>query len=613
MSHAEQITLTSADITADRLAALKELIPEAFTEGKIDFAKLRAALGDFVDESPERYTFTWAGKRDAMRQLQAPTNATLVPAPEESINWDTTQHLFIEGDNLEVLKLLYKPYFGKVKLIYIDPPYNTGNDFIYPDDYKDPLRPYLQMTGQMDGEGNRFTSNSESSGRYHSAWLNMMYPRLFIARQLLRDDGVIFATIDDNEAANFVLLMNEIFGGENFITSIAWQKKVSPSNDSKWFSSDHDQLLVYAKNKEIWRPYRLPMNERQRSYYQNPDNDPRGPWNSSTYTCNKTKGERPNLYYPIVNPNTGHEVWPSETAVWAYSRDVNEEHAAANMLYWGKDGKAARPRFKKFLGKNASVVPRTVWSYSEVGSTQSATQALQSLLPGVKFETPKPPALVKRIVQIATLPNSSDIVLDFFAGSGTSAQAVLELNTENQGNRKVILVQLPEATYSADFPTIADIAKERIRRVIARQTAEQSPDAITDLGFRVFKLAPSHFRDWTGVTAPNPDDYVEQMSIFDDPLSRGVDPQAVIWEIAIKEGYPPTSQITLVAVPDHTVYCVTDPDADRSFHICLDDHVKHEVVLALGLAAEDLFICRDFALDDSTAANLALQCRLKVI
>lgn len=610
MSRPQRVPRTSADLTAERLSALKDLIPEAFTEGGIDFDKLHEALGDFVDDAPERYSFTWAGKRDAIRQLQAPTNATLIPAPEESVNWDTTRHLFIEGDNLEVLKLLYKAYFGKVKLIYIDPPYNTGNDFIYSDNYKDPLRPYLQLTGQMDATGNLVTSNTEAQGRYHSAWLNMMYPRLFLARQLLRDDGVIFVTIDDNEAANLTLLMNEVFGEENFVASITWQKKVSPSNDAKWFSSDHDQIFVYAKTKEIWRPYRLPMNERQRAFYQNPDNDPRGPWNSSTYTCNKTKDERPNLYYPITNPNTGEEIWPSETAVWAYSREAYQEHVASNLLYWGKDGKSSKPRFKKFLGANATVVPRTVWSYSDVGSTQSATKVLQDLLPGVKFETPKPPALIERMLRIATESQSPDIIVDFFAGSGSTAHALLNLDAQNGGNRRFIMVQLPEPTGRPDYPTIADIGKERIRRVIARLNAE---GATGDLGFRVFKLAPSHFQDWTGVAAPDPDDYVEQMYAFGDPLFSGADPQAVIWEAAIKEGFPLTSRVEKQSVRNHTIYKVSDADAGRDFHICLDNSVSDEVAAELGLSAADLFVCRDAALDDSAAANLALQCRLKVI
>ncbi|HRK68626.1 MAG TPA: site-specific DNA-methyltransferase [Hyphomonas sp.] len=278
MTHptATPVARTSADLTAERLDALRDLIPEAFIEGKVDFAKLRAVLGDVVDERPERYSFTWAGKRDAIRLLQMPTRATLAPAKDESVHWDTTQNLFIEGDNLEVLKLLYRAYYGRVKLIYIDPPYNTGNDFIYPDDYTDPLRPYLQLTGQMDAAGNLLTSNTETSGRYHSAWLNMMYPRSFVARQLLRDDGVIFINIDDHEVHNLRMLLNEVFGEENFIANVIWQKKQSPQNDATYFSDMHDHILVYARRakrtkseNEGWDRNFLERSDQQAARYTN--------------------------------------------------------------------------------------------------------------------------------------------------------------------------------------------------------------------------------------------------------------------------------------------------------------------------------------------------------
>ncbi|HZD57161.1 MAG TPA: site-specific DNA-methyltransferase, partial [Anaerolineales bacterium] len=254
----QTIPVSTPALTSDRLQVLKDLIPEAFTEGKIHFEKLRATLGNLIDDSPERYSFTWAGKRDATRLLQTPTRATLIPCPEESIEFDSTQNIFIEGENLEVLKLLYKSYFGRVKMIYIDPPYNTGNDFIYPDDYADPLGKYLELTGQQDVEGNLLTSNPETSGRYHSAWLSMMYPRLFLARQLLREDGVIFISIDDHEVHNLRMLMNEIFGEENFIATVLWQKVYSPKSSARHFSEDHDYILVYAKNGETWTPSLLP-------------------------------------------------------------------------------------------------------------------------------------------------------------------------------------------------------------------------------------------------------------------------------------------------------------------------------------------------------------------
>jgi adenine-specific DNA-methyltransferase len=625
---------TTPFLTDDQFAALRTLIPQAFTEGKIDPDKMRATLGDLADDRPERYSFSWFGKRDAIRLLQAPSRATLIPARDESLDFDTTQNLFIEGDNLEVLKLLHKPYFGRVKMIYIDPPYNTGNDFVYPDNFADPLDTYLKLTGQKDSEGNLLTSNPETGGRYHSAWLSMMYPRLFLARQLLREDGVIFVSIDDHEVHNLRLLMNEVFGEENFVDCIVWQKKVSPSNDAKWFSSDHDYLVVYAKSKEIWRPQRLKRTEKQKGYYKNPDNDPRGDWNSATYTCNKSKKQRPNLYYPIVNPNTGQEIWPRETAVWAYSREENKKHAEENRIYWGVDGKAKMPRMKTFLFDAKDVVPRSIWPYSEVGHTQEATQEFMSFFPEGGFDSPKPSRLIKRVLQLSS--NSNDLVLDFFAGSCTTAQAVLELNREDGGNRRFIMVQLPEPIVRAihespqQFPTIAEIGKERIRRVVTRMkdlTPGPSPKGRgeqarqlgmpletratpEDLGFKVFKLAQSNYRQWEGAQ-PDAAAFTRQAELFADPLVEGWQLENVLYEVALKEGYGLNVQVEETAVKG--VQRVTDPDKDQSFYLTLAGKLALKNLRPLDLKKDDLFICRDSALDDEAAANLALQCRLKTI
>ena len=618
----DRVTQTSADLLAGRVQQLSETFPEAFTEGRVNFDKLRAVLGDEIDDRPERYNFTWAGKRDAQRILQMPTRATLVPCPEESVDWDATHNLFIEGDNLEVLKLMLRPYYGRVKMIYIDPPYNTGNDFIYPDNYRDPLDTYLQLTGQVDAEGNVLTSNPETSGRYHSAWLSMMYPRLFLARQLLREDGVIFVSIDDHEVHNLRLLMNEVFGEENFVACVVWQKRVSPSNDAKWFSSDHDYVAIYAKSKETWRPQRLPRNEKQRSYYTNPDNDPRGTWNSVTYTCNKSRDERPNLFYPIANPNTGREVWPRKTAVWKYSQELHKEHVEENLIYWGVDGKAKMPRFKKFLSQANDVVPRSIWPYSEVGHTQEATQEFLQLFPDASFDSPKPSSLIQRMLQIGSGALSDGIVLDFFAGSCTTSEAVLKMNHEDGHTRQFIMVQLPEPTDNPEFTTIADIGKERIRRVIAKMKAEregqlplETRDTPEDLGFKVFKLAPSNFRAWTGVEEAGPEAYAEQMELFNDPLVEGWAPERVIAEVALKEaGFGLNYRVEpLDEVAGQTMYRVTDPEKDQWFAICLDETLHLDALRPLGLTRDDLFVCRARALDDETAANLALQCRLKTI
>jgi adenine-specific DNA-methyltransferase len=612
-SVAESATRESPSITDELTNQLRDFLPQAFTEGRVDFDKLRAALGNLVDDRPERYTFTWAGKRDAIRLLQTPSHATLIPDRDESVNFDDTQHVFIEGDNLEVLKLLYKPYFGRVKMIYIDPPYNTGNDFIYRDNYVDPLGTYLQLTGQADAEGNLLTSNPETSGRYHSAWLSMLY-----ARQLLREDGVIFVSIDDHEIHNLRLLMNEIFGEENFVDCVIWQKKVSPSNDAKWFSSDHDYIMVYARSKETWRPYRLKRTEKQKTYYSNPDNDSRGPWNSATYTCNKSKQQRPNLYYPITNPNTAKEIWPRETAVWKYSRDQHARHVAENRVYWGADGRARMPRLKTFLSEARAVVPRSIWPYSDVGHTQQATQQFMSFFPQGGFDSPKPTKLVERMLHLATQSHDGDLVLDFFAGSCTAAQAVLELNHKDAGNRRFVMVQLPEPTGNPEFPTIADIGKERIRRVIATMKQETAGQLSLDMretpedpGFKVFQLTPSNFQLWAGTDQHTPGVYAEQLSLFTDTLSDDWKPENVIYEIALKEGYD--LNCTIEQMGTGHLYRVTDSDRGQSFTICLDNTLDPDMVQALELTRDDLFVCRDIALTDDLAANLALQCRLKTI
>lgn len=468
----------SLNIEQDNLAKLKEQFPNLFSEGKLDWEKLKATFSDDINFSNERYVLNWAGKSDAFKVLQVPTTATLKPMVEESVNFDTTENIFIEGENLEVLKVLQKSYYNKIKCIIIDPPYNTGSDsFIYPDSFKESKEEYQKRIGDKDEEGflmkeGMFRKNSKDSGHYHSNWLSMMYPRLFLAKNLLKDDGVIFVHIDDNEVHNLRLLMNEIFGEENFISELVWKKRVSPANDSHWFSSDHEYILIFAKFKEKWSPNKLDRNEKQNSYYTNPDNDTRGPWNSAAYTCNKNKDERPNLYYPLINPNTGEEVWPKETAVWAYSKETHEQHLRDNLLYWGVDGKSKSPRKKQFITEAKKVVPRSVLDYTDVGSTQSATLDFLKIFEHNYFNYTKPIELIKRLVKLSI--ESNDIIIDFFAGSGTTGQAVLELNKEDSSKRKFILVQLPEQSsldseaYRAGFKTIAEITKERIRRVIKK-------------------------------------------------------------------------------------------------------------------------------------------------
>ena len=534
----------------EKLKQLQAILPEAFTEGKVDWEKLQATLGKDINFANERYVLNWAGKSDAFKAMQQPSTRTLVPAKDESIDFDTTQNIFIEGENLEVLKILQKSYFGKVKMIYIDPPYNTGNDsFIYPDKFSETKEEYQKRVGDKDEEGymtkeGLFHKNSKESGQYHSNWLNMMYPRLFLAKNLLKQDGAIFISIDDNEVHNLRLLMNEIFGEENFVAELVWKKRVSPANDSQWFSSDHEYIIVYAKSKENWFPVRLERTAKQNSYYKNPDNDPRGDWNSAAYTCNKSKDERPNLYYPLVNPTTGEKIWPKETAVWAYSEETHREHVEQNLLYWGSDGKSKSPRKKQFLSEAKRVVSRSFLEHSDVGSTQSATLDFLKLFDHNYFTYTKPVELLKRLIRISTNNNDNDIVMDFFAGSGTIAHALMDLKQEKGGNQKCICVQLPEIcdpksqAFKDGFKTIADIARERIRRA-----SKSVSNKNIDKGFKAFKSVDSNFKQWLQLSGKDAAALQEQMKLFVDPVSKDASTANMVYELLLKSGKDLNSSI----------------------------------------------------------------------
>ena len=345
----------SMDIVADNIQKLKAIFPDVFTEGKVDFEKLEVVLGNYIEKDNERYNFTWHGKLQALRLAQTPSTGTLRPGKEESKDWDTTQNLYIEGDNLEVLKLLQKSYHNKVKMIYIDPPYNTGNDFVYPDNYSDNIQNYLEITEQIDNDGNKKGTNSETSGRYHTNWLNMIYPRLKLARNLLTEDGAIFISIDDNELDNLKKVCNEIFGEDNFIADIVWQKKYAPQNDCKWFTTNHDYILVFSKNKDIFRPTLLPRDEKTNQYYKFDDNDGRGIWRTDNILV---KSYTENRVYPIINPNTKEEFYPPQGRCWRYSEETLNTMIAENRIYFGKDGTGA-PQVKRYLDWSTEVVNTT--------------------------------------------------------------------------------------------------------------------------------------------------------------------------------------------------------------------------------------------------------------
>ena len=480
-----KLPLTSMNVIEDRITQLEDVFPEAVTEGKVDFEKLKSALGEKIENGPERYGLTWAGKREAFHNIQTLSTGTLRPVPEESVNFDTTENLIIEGDNLEVLKLLQKSYYGKIKMIYIDPPYNTGNEFIYPDDFREGLQTYLRYTKQVSEGGIAQTTNKETSGRYHSIWLNMMYPRLYLVKNLLKDDGVIFISIDDNEISNLRSIMDEIFGEENFIANIIWQKVFSPKNTAMYFSEDHDYVLVYARNKNLWRPELLPRKDESVSRYTNPDNDPRGPWLSGALQARNyySKG-----MYEVISPS-GKKFKNPKGTYWRFSKEKFLELEKDNRIWWGENGDNV-PRLKRFLSEvKQGVVPQTLWTYKEVGHTQEAKEELLEYVNFTESEnvlnSVKPSRLIQRMLQIGTDADSNDIVLDFFAGSGPTGHAVVNQNLQDGGDRRFILVQLPEPLPKLEdkLKTIADMCKMRVISVINKLNIKdkQSELDLTDI------------------------------------------------------------------------------------------------------------------------------------
>lgn len=608
MEQPEKLDLTSLNMKQHQVEKLKEAFPEAITEGgKVDFDKLRLTLGETVDVGKERFGMNWPGKSDCFKTIQQPSIATLVPMREESVDFDTTKNLFIEGDNLEALKLLQKSYLGKIKMIYIDPPYNTGNEFIYPDNFSESLETYLEYTGQIDTEGKKFATNTETDGRFHSKWLNMMYPRLFLAKNLLKESGVIFISIDDNEVHNLKALCNEIFGEENFVANILWQKKYAVSNDDPGIAPMHDHILCYQKSQSFQR-YLLPRTEKQLTRYKNIDNDPRGDWASAEYVSSKTKDERPTLWYPIIHPKTGKEVWPDEKAVWRYSKDKHEIMVAENRLYWGPNYSYDKPRLKRFLSEiQDGLVPSTWWPFDDVGHNDEGQKETAELVGKKVFSTPKPVRLLKRILEIST--KGEDVVLDFFAGSGSIAHALLELNKEDGGNRKFICIQLPEKAdekseaFKLGYKTIADISKERISRVIDNLIKEQEqlaskekatlfgeqPKKSIDLGFRVFKLTLSNFRIWDSNTPKEPN--AIQQALFDhvDHISPEARQEAILFELLLKSGFELTTNVEQFTLESNLVYSI----ADGLLLICLEKELTNDLIKAIAERQPSRVICLD--------------------
>lgn len=617
MTELQKQELTSLNIAENQLQKLKEIFPEAFTEGnKVDWEKLRLTLGESIDTGKERFGMNWPGKADCFKTIQQPSIATLVPDREESINFDTTENLFIEGDNLEVLKLLQKSYLGKVKMIYIDPPYNTGNEFVYPDNYSENLNTYLEYTGQIDGEGRKFSTNSETDGRFHSKWMNMMYPRLFLAKNLLKEDGAIFISIDDNEVQNLRALCNEIFGEENFISQAGWQKVYSPKNQARHLSNDYEYVLIYCKQISSFNVGLLPRTDDMNKRYTNPDNDPRGEWKAGDLVA---AGERKGGHYIIKNPVNGKEFDVPSGKHWAFSEERMREMLKENRITFGKNNDSF-PSSKQFLNEvKQGRVPSSLLTYKEYGHTDEAKKDFIKLFGDegrTIFETLKPVRLIQNLSKIGNVIED-DIILDFFVGSGTTAQSILELNNSDNGKRKFICVQLPEINdekseaYKAGYKNIAEIGKERIRRSIGKIQKDQEEKVLKeketlfgnqqevvnnqDLGFKVFKLQKSNFKIWDANIIKEPEDIQQALFEHIDHISHEAAQEAILYELLLKSGFPLATPIETIILANKNVYSV----ADGELLICLEKELTNEVITAMAEKQPTRVICLDEGFQDN--------------
>lgn len=598
----------SPDFTQENIARLRELLPGCVTEAKgengsvklaVDFDQLRQELsGSLVEGSQERYQLNWPGKREALLTANAPIAKTLRPSRAESVDFDATKNLFIEGDNLDALKLLQETYLGKVKLIYIDPPYNTGRDFIYDDDYSDDVESYLRESNQTDAAGGRLVANTEANGRFHSDWLSMLYARLRLARNLLKEDGVIFISIDDHEVDNLRKLCSEVFGEDNFVAQIIWQKVFAPKNSARWFSEDHDYILVYAKQGDAWAPRMLPQTEEMLARYKNPDNDPRGPWTSGDLAAR-------NRYdaglYPLTCPSGRVIDGPPKGSYWRFSKESFDKLNADNRIWWGTDGDNM-PRLKRFLSEvKQGRVPQTLWLYEDVGHTQ---EAKKTLLKYVQFEhtqnvlnSVKPVELLQRILQLAVEPNAGDIVLDFFSGSATTAHAVLKQNAEDGGNRRFIGVQIvePLPTPEPSMASIFDMGLKRVRNV-ASELRTQSGGGTGDLGFRVLKIDTSNMADV--FYAPDALDR-GTLDLFIDNIKPDRTPEDLLFQVMLDWGVDLALPIAKKTIQDREVFFVDD----NALAACFDagGHIDEAFVKELATHEPLRAVFRDAGFKDSAA------------
>lgn len=601
----DKLKMATPDLTQANIEKLAALFPACVTEARgedgrlkkaVNFELLRQLLSDVVLEGDEAYEFTWVGKKAAIVEANRPIRKTLRPCPAESVDWDTTENLYIEGDNLEVLKLLQESYLGKVKMIYIDPPYNTGNDFIYRDDFAMSGEEYSEESGQVDENGDRLFKNTDSNGRFHSDWCSMIYSRLMLARNLLSDDGAVFISIDHNEVANLKKLCDEVFGEDNFRSMITWQRKYSVSNNFKGLATICDYILVYSKSGKFQNNL-LPRTSDSTKRYSNPDNDPRGPWKAVDYLNQATVSERPNLCYDIINPHTG-VVIKNGAKAWKYDKQTHERHVAENRIWWGINGTNTAPALKLFLSDvRDGMTPHNWWAYEEVGHTQEATKEVSDLFGCVAFDYPKPLRFLIRILQIAS--NKNSIILDFFSGSSTTAHAVMQLNAEGGGHRKFIMVQLPEPcdekseAYKAGYPNICEIGKERIRRA-AKKIASDNPDKPFDGGFRVFKLDDTNMTDVYYSAGEYTQDLLSQLESNIKPDRTDLD---LLFGCLLEWGLPLSMPYTSEKIEDCTVHTYNDGDLIACFDENIPDTVIKEIAKRQPLRA----VFRDSSFADSPA------------
>lgn len=607
--------MQSTDTVDENIQRIGKLFPDCLTETKdehgrtvraINFDQLRQDLSKDIVEGPEeRYLFTWPDKRNAIRIASTPTTDTLRPCRKESVDFDSTHNLYIEGDNLEVMKLLREDYLGKVKMIYIDPPYNTGNDFVYQDNFTQDAQDYKDHSGQEDEEGNHLVSNPESNGRFHTDWLNMIYPRLKVAKDLLTEDGVIFISIDDHEQKNLKNICDEVFGESNFIAQVVWERAYAPINLMKHFSTCHDYILCYAKNIELAVCNGIPRTDETNERYSNPDKDPRGVWKASDLSVGPAIQSN---IYPITTPS-GRVVVPPAGRSWRLSQTAFQERLQDNRIWFGSNGDNV-PSMKRFLSelRKTGITPMTIWKYSEVGHSQDATQKLAQLFDGKKyFDYPKPVGLIKRCIELYSQKDS--IILDFFSGSATTAHAVMQLNAEDGGYRKFIMVQLPEPTdekseaYKAGYKSICEIGKERIRRAgqkIVEEQKQKQPDLFEDkkdsldIGFRVLKLDSSNMQPVYYTPAETSTD-----TLFDDNIKNDRTDEDLLFQVMIELGIELSAKIEKNEIAGKSVWNVED----GYLLACFDENVDEKTIKEIAKIHPYYFIMRDHSLATDNVAD----------